>query len=311
MQSGLKCYLIRGQRYYAPCAFECSEPNLLPKKKTRYHQTSSHTHTTSIINTDRRKKNWPWESCIHEFVLSVVAKLLAHLEQQPTNPTHPQKHFCFSTYVYIPVRFGTNKQLVVHTTGKEASPLSPHHSEFVSRDPAQTEKKREGMGGRKSIQQLILHTHGHNERERERIFITIKVKKLTRLMWVGSVCWKKKFRGPNQKISWQWECSKSLLLGFWPTHSLSLFFVKYLCIFQSNNWIAVARSGLGPCFEILKDGRGKRKGQGGEGRGGEAGGGSLPVVFTADKIKKPNRCGWGLWVGKKKLSGSQSKISWQ
>lgn len=48
-----------------------------------------------------------------------------------------------------------------------------------------------------------------------------------------------------------------------------------------------------------------------EGRGGEAGGGSLPVVFTADKIKKLNRCGWGLCVGKKNFSGAQSKISWQ
>ena len=110
------------------------------------------------------------------------------------------------------------------------SSLSPHHSEFVSKGPAQTEKKREWAGGgRKSIAQLTLHTHGHNERERETKFIGDKIEKMTRLMWVGSVCWEENFRGPNQKISWQWKCSKSLFLGFWPTHS-------YLCIlFQINN----------------------------------------------------------------------------
>lgn len=91
------------------------------------------------------------------------------------------------------------------------------------------------MGGRKSIQQLILHTCGHNEREREKKFITDKNQKAGRIDVGGLFVLEKNFRGPNQQISWQWECSKSLLLGFWPTHSLSLFFVKYLCIFQSNN----------------------------------------------------------------------------
>lgn len=99
---------------------------------------------------------------------------------------------------------------------------------------------------------------------------------------VGLCVGKKKFPpGAQPKISWQREMfKKTCCWASKSTHSLSVFRVKSLCIFQKcNNWIAFARPGPDSCFRILKDEEKGRRGKGGEGDG------SLPVVQNCLLIK--------------------------
>lgn len=82
------------------------------------------------------------------------------------------------------------------------------------------------MGGRKSIQQLILHTCGHNEREREKKLITDKNQKADRID-VGGLCvLEKKFPRAQPKNLLAMGMFKKLVVGLLAHAFLISFFCE-------------------------------------------------------------------------------------